>query len=555
MSRKTNPGGMRAGCPRSQVSVDSPTMNRKTNGLRSIIPFGLLLFFWAISLTNLERWPTIHNDSVAILAAGHKLFAQGVYGLDMYTGHGGREQIYLEVMPLMSWGQGIGSHLWGLGVWQMRFLPVLAGLLTLALTYGLARALFGRQVGLMAMALLLFWRWAPGGDAFFGSGIALVDISRIARYDILTSVFSLAVLWSWLQLKRTGRRRWAILCGACAGLAGLAHLYGLFWLPALLLLVIGDGRLESGNWRLGRSSIFSLAWMGLGFSAVFAIWALMTATHWGLFRQQFSMHEARFALWQVGFYLDNLSREGQRYFLGIGEPGTWSRLGFWLVIAGLPLSLLLLLWHAWRGVERQAFWLWLPCTLFPLLFALLIWKKNFNYLMLVMPLWATAVAWSLSRLRQRPQRIWRGLVNLLLLAVMLEGIWGIGQMQAAAQAASSPTSFFAELRQALPPDAIVMGPQTYWFALPTADYRSFVLPFVMVKGEAFTIALEWIKPQVVVMNPAVQEWFRLSDTLTPVTPSRQEQWDSFLREHQAHLLAEIQDHEGNPVQIYQLQDN
>ena len=530
-------------------------MNHKTNWLRSIIPFGLLLFFWAISLTNLERWPAVHNDSVAILAAGHKLFAHGVYGLDMYTGYGGREQIYLEVMPLMSWWQGIGSLLWGLGVWQMRFLPVIAGLLTLALTYGLARALFGRRVGLTAMGLLLFWRWAPGGDAFFGSGIPLVDTSRIARYDILTPVFSLALLWSWLQIKRTGRRRWAVSCGACAGLAGLAHLYGLFWLPALLLLAIGDWRLANGDWRLGRSSLFSLAWIGVGFTAVFAIWPLMIATHWELFRQQFSMHEARFVLWQVGFYLDNLSREGQRYFLGIGQPGTWSRLGFWFVVVGLPLSLLLLLWRVWRGAERQAFWLWLPCSLFPLLFALLIWKKNFNYLMLVMPLWTIAVAWSLSRLHQKPRRLWPAFANLLLAAVILEGMWGIGQMQVAAQAANSPRHFFARLHQTLPPDVIVIGPQTYWFALPTADYRSFVLPFVMAKGEAFTTALERIKPQVAVVNTAVQEWFQLSDMLTPVTPSRQQQWDSFLLKHQAQLLAEMQDHEGNPVHIYQLQEN
>jgi hypothetical protein len=102
---------------------------------------------------------------------------------------------------------------------------------------------------------------------------------------------------------------------------------------------------------------------------------------------------------------------------------------------------------------------------------------------------------------------------------------------------------------------IVIGPQTYWFALPTADYRSFVLPFVMTNGEEFTTALERIKPQVAVVNTAVQEWFQLSDTVTPVTPSRQQQWDSFLIKHQARLLAEMQDHEGNPVKIYQLQDN
>ena len=41
-----------------------------------------------------------------------------------------RSGLYLEVPPLMSLLQGASSRLLGVGVWQMRYLPVVYGMLT-----------------------------------------------------------------------------------------------------------------------------------------------------------------------------------------------------------------------------------------------------------------------------------------------------------------------------------------------------------------------------------------------------------------------------------------
>ena len=51
------------------------------------------------------------------------------------------ERHYLEFMPLMSLLQGAASRLFGLGVFQMRVVPVALGMLTLILTYAVARKL------------------------------------------------------------------------------------------------------------------------------------------------------------------------------------------------------------------------------------------------------------------------------------------------------------------------------------------------------------------------------------------------------------------------------
>jgi hypothetical protein len=80
----------------------------------------LLLVFWWVSIWNLSRYPLIEEDEPWILSPGFKLFAQGVYGSDLFRGFHGMEQHYFEFMPLMSWLEGAMSRLLGVGVLQMR---------------------------------------------------------------------------------------------------------------------------------------------------------------------------------------------------------------------------------------------------------------------------------------------------------------------------------------------------------------------------------------------------------------------------------------------------
>jgi|GEM_PF-3042927 len=52
-------------------------------------PLIFLLFFWAISIWNLDRPPIVHPDEPWILSPGYKLFTQGVYGSDLFAGFNG----------------------------------------------------------------------------------------------------------------------------------------------------------------------------------------------------------------------------------------------------------------------------------------------------------------------------------------------------------------------------------------------------------------------------------------------------------------------------------
>jgi 4-amino-4-deoxy-L-arabinose transferase-like glycosyltransferase len=494
-------------------------------------------------LTGLARSPVLHNDEVSILAAGYNLFEHGVYGVDMYAGWHGRESIYLEILPLMPWMQGLGSWLWGAGVWQMRLLPVFCGVLTLALAFALARQLGGRLAAALAMLLLLAWQWSPGGVDFFGSGVALVDLARIGRYDILAAPLSFGIMLTWLVARRTDQTWFYLLCGLLIGLAGLAQLYGLFWLAVVVAWCLGE-RIAWGTSATWRQIMWLFA-VALG---AMLVWLTLALAHWPEFRAQFGMHQSRFELLDPLFYVNNIITEGQRYFLGFNQPGTFGRLGFWLVVVGLPLALFWLSWRVVRWRERPAFWLLIPCLLLPLLFALLVQKKQFAYLLLVMPLWVVALAWLLAYGWQRARPYTRTAVVVLVGLLLVEGGLAWREFYHTAVTAPSPLPFFATLQEKTP-DGRVLGPQTYWLAFPEREYRSFVVPLVLAAEgrdgtDSFVAAMTAVTPDVVLLNPTILAW--LADGQYEA-----EFWQ-YMTDHQAELVAELPAYDGGVAQIYQL---
>jgi hypothetical protein len=158
----------------------------------------LLLAFWAMSLTRLDRFPPLHVDEVSILAPGYKLMTEGRYGLDMYAGFHRQEEIYLEVMPLMPLSQGIGERLFGLGVWPMRFLAVAWGMLILTLFGAMVAAYTLRSLVPMELRPVPApFRWIPFQALLEGSMEA--NVRSLAS---LTFAFGAMV---WLVERAGGR--------------------------------------------------------------------------------------------------------------------------------------------------------------------------------------------------------------------------------------------------------------------------------------------------------------------------------------------------------------
>jgi hypothetical protein len=513
-------------------------------------PLPLLLVFWWLSIWNIGRYPLIEEDEPWILSPGFKLFAQGVYGSDLFRGFHGMAQHYFEFMPLMSWSQGALSRLLGVGVLQMRWLPVALGALTLALTWALARRLTTPAVGLVAMALLLFWQWTPGSQRILGSGVPLIDLTRIARYDMLVAPLGLgAILCAW-QARRTGHARYDVLSGVMGGLAGLAHVYGLFWLGGALVL-----RLAEAQGFSARRALRTAGSMLAGAAAPWALWMGLASQNWPDFLAQTAQYSDRFNLFDLSFYLDNLVREPSRYFLGLRQGTVLDRVGFWALVAGLPTAWVMLGVESHKRRERGLAWLWVLCAIFPVGFALLIRIKTFNYLISAAPLWVVGLAWGIDRLAvaSRPGR-WLAWGALGL--IVIQGSIGVGHMQSYALQAEVPEKMFADLRQIIPPSGRILGPARYWLALHDHDYISLVLPFFLSNSQysdspvSLEAAIAQIAPQFVVVDLYSEEY--QNDYAPPAARRQPSLLRAYLAKHHARLIAKLNDNYGQPIEVYQL---
>jgi 4-amino-4-deoxy-L-arabinose transferase-like glycosyltransferase len=210
-----------------------PGRRRHTPG-RWWLPVALLLAFWTVSLRHLALVPPVYEDEPWQASTGWKIARDGIFGTDIFTGWFGMERHYYGYMPLHPLLLALTYKITGLGLWQSRLEPVVLGTVTLALTYALGRRLSQPGVGALAVLLLLLTRTA-GLTHFQITGILMLDFARIARYDMVVPVFGLSALHALLTAWRTPapkRRVFYGLAGGLAGLAGLGHLYGAFWLAA-----------------------------------------------------------------------------------------------------------------------------------------------------------------------------------------------------------------------------------------------------------------------------------------------------------------------------------
>ena len=290
---------------------------------------GCLVSFLALSLTSLDRFPVAIQDEPWILAPSIKLAMHGIYGSALFAGYYGAGRHDFQAMPAYPLLVAAVFKVIGVGPAQARMVSVLLGALTVALTYLVGRRLVGETAAALAAALLVLWRVTTYGPVF-GSGVPLLDLSRIARYDVAVPPLVLLAcgLLVWGLERNSG---WLVAAsGATVGLAALCQLYGAFWLPVLALLII---------WRDGRSARRSrdLALVLAGFVVTMAPWLAYIGVHWADYMGQMRFYRPHFRFYDPGFYLANLTHEYQRYPLRLwrGYPSP----GAVLFLIGVPAAL------------------------------------------------------------------------------------------------------------------------------------------------------------------------------------------------------------------------
>src|SRR6266571_5505120 len=149
--------------------------------------------FLLISVRHLDSVPQVYVDEPWQASTAYRLMTSGVFGSDLFAGFHNMDQRYYGFMPLHPLLLAAVFKVLGVGLAQARIEPVSLTALTLVLTFALGVRLFNAWVGALAVALLVCVRWS-GLTYVQLSGIPLVDLARIARYDPLVPVLGIGAL-------------------------------------------------------------------------------------------------------------------------------------------------------------------------------------------------------------------------------------------------------------------------------------------------------------------------------------------------------------------------
>lgn len=510
----------------------------------------IVVVYVLASLDHLAVFPPVGQDEPWIAAAPYKLATEGIYGSDLFAGYYGSEA-HLYQMPVYSLLQAGVFEVAGLGVVQMRVLPVAFGLLLLGLVFAVGRQLGGNRVGLLAMLLLVGVRLAMGWDE---TGIPLLDIARVNRYDIAVPVFGLAAFWTFHWAEERGRARGYLIVGLLIGLASLSHLTGVFWLPALFVIML----LRRGKRLFVQHDLYAM--IG-GFVLLVLPWLVYIAAGWSDFVGQYLPVASRFDLFDPQFYLDNLRYEYRRYvpLAPRDAAGTWHLPAFGTVVAlvGVPWAL----WELLRP-HRSKDRLWalsIVLIVQGVLFALLLENKFYNYLIALWPLATLALAGLGLRLWDRYKTTrGRGVLLAVLTLLLLEGGWRVVHRHRAALHTTPYDQFTSRIAQHILPGSRVLGLQHYWAGLHQYEYRTWLLPIQLSDSLYYHApmpldqALERVDPDVILLDRYMTRYF---DEIADLHNPRYAQYlgfRAFMDRHQAALVGVVEDPTYGTMHLYQM---
>ncbi len=216
----------------------------------------VLLVATALRLTALGRVPPgLYHDE-----AYNGLDALKVLDGDLslyFSANNGREPMFIYLIAL-----SVG--LLGRSPFAVRLAAFGPGLLTIAVTYALARTLFSRRVGLLSAAVLSVTLWH-------------IHLSRVGFRAVLLPLFIGLAVWQGALGWRTGRRRHWLLAGALYGMSFYTYVPARFSPVALLLF--GLYLLWARADHPARKNLAPLAWSLMAMLAALAPLALFAIAH------------------------------------------------------------------------------------------------------------------------------------------------------------------------------------------------------------------------------------------------------------------------------------
>ncbi len=437
----------------------------------------VLVAFVVINARGLDSAPPINEDEAWIAAPGVEFFNTGHFATRLFAGYFGSERHYYDFMPLYSLLDGGVIKIFGRSLIAVRSLSLALAALTLLLTFLLGRRLLSEWHGAMAVLILGFWPIAATGVRPYlslSTGIPLTDLGRIGRYDVLVPVLGLLSMLALLRALDAGRQRIGLLAlaGAISGLAALAHYYGALWFVVIVAMVIATD---------GRRGVSLLVWPAAGFAAAMAPWVWFISRDFPAFTAQKQAQAERY-----GLTLSDVPGELSRYAL-IAKGATSGHIASLLWIGAVLVGIVLLARSGWRHKQGGHRLLAIAVVVMTACFALLVWRRLFNYLGTIWPLFALTASFAL--LHPWPARLRtfaRAAAALLVITATSEGAVAYRELSDRAKSSSTYSGVCDRIAQNIPPDARLLALQFWWLGVGdrVADYRSFIVPLTRMDPRA-----------------------------------------------------------------------
>ena len=382
-----------------------------------------LVGFWLASgvalLLALGNPPVQRTQEARVAEVARQMLGGGLRGwmIPMLNG-----QVRLQKPPLAYWMTAISYKMGGVNEWTARIPAVIAGWLTLAVTFGAASWLFGRRAGLLAAAML-------AGSYLFSRHVRLAETDAPAMLFVTVAVYGL-----WRGCAAVGG------VGDAATGSTIPSTDGPSPLPSPGVPGEGEECRSGGGapwFHVGAAGI-ALAIMAKGppglFPVLFFVGLMVLSRRWGMawafIRSGAPLTLAVLALPWFLYVIDTIGlaqfREELRVVVeGDNHPAWFFNYLLWLVVATSPWCALMPLSLVEAGRRWGNDWrlrgtlVWIAAIFIPLCFA---GNKQPHYLLPVMPPVMILVGWLCDQAlggarRLSPAALTEGLIRLTLLIV------------------------------------------------------------------------------------------------------------------------------------------
>ncbi len=356
-------------------------MRTTLNANRWLWVIPLLLLAALLAGRRLNSWSFSSDEVSTMISAGARSFGPLTLAETLSTlNSASPDQAFGWTLLMNRWGAVVG---WS--TVAARALAWLIGLLTLALVYRAGRSLFGRQIGVIAVLLLV-------------TSVFFISYLHIARAFTTVALLTLVTLWCYwrVALQVRASDRWG-QAGLLLGGIGLlyAHYFASLLLPALGLFHLFLVRKDRRWWRV------TLILAVVALSALPELAVLRQGLEWNW--QRFGMNAGGKAMNPSEALLQILYNVSNSIVVLSQQLGP-------AVLLILLLSLLLLLWKRPSGAVRAAWFLGVMSLLMLALalivneFVWVLWPSRVRYLIGLWPPLALLSGLGLRWLGRRRQR-------------------------------------------------------------------------------------------------------------------------------------------------------